>query len=57
MYFLLFGLAAIFLFAGANVLPTSKNNRKYIENQLSGAIEQMEEYIRKYLMFLVMDYV
>ena len=25
MYFLLFGLAAIFLFAGANVLPTSKN--------------------------------
>ena len=48
MYFLLFGLAAIFLFAGANVLPTSKNNRKYIENQLSGAIEQMEEYIRKY---------
>lgn len=57
MYFLLFGLAAIFLFAGANVLPTSKNNRKYIENQLSGAIEQMEEYIRKYPMFLVMDYV
>lgn len=48
MYFLLFGLAAIFLFAGANVLPTSKNNRKYIENQLSRAIEQMEEYIRKY---------
>lgn len=28
MYFLLFGLAAIFLFAGANVLPTSKNNKK-----------------------------
>ena len=40
-----------------NVLPTSKNNRKYIENQLSGTIEQMEEYIRKYPMFLVMDYV
>ena len=40
-----------------NVLPTSKNNRKYIENQLSGVIEQMEEYIRKYPMFLVMDYV
>jgi len=35
MYFLLFGLAAIFLFAGANVLPTSKNNRKYIENHFS----------------------
>jgi len=52
-----YNIPAIFLFAGANVLPTSKNNRKYIENQLSGAIEQMEEYIRKYLMFLVMDYV
>ncbi len=31
MYFLLFGLAAIFLFAGANVLPTSKNNKNYID--------------------------
>ena len=56
MYFLLFGLAAIFLFAGANVLPTSKNNRKYIENQLSGAIEQMEEYIRKYPEFPIPAY-
>ena len=41
MYFLLFGLAAIFLFAGANVLPTSKNNKNYIEKRL-------EEYIRVY---------
>lgn len=29
MYFLLFGLAAIFLFAGANVLPTSKTIKIY----------------------------
>ena len=35
MYFLLFGLAAIFLFAGANVLPTSKNNKSYIEKRLT----------------------
>ena len=48
MYFLLFGLAAIFLFAGANVLPTSKNNKKYIENQLERSIQQMETYIQKY---------
>ena len=48
MYFLLFGLAAIFLFAGANVLPTSKNNKKYIENQLERSIQQMEAYIQKY---------
>lgn len=38
MYFLLFGLAAIFLFAGANVLPTSKNNKNYIEKQLTESI-------------------
>ena len=47
MYFLLFGLAAIFLFAGANVLPTSKNNN-YIEKRLTESISQMEEYIRVY---------
>ena len=48
MYFLLFGLAAIFLFAGANVLPTSKNNKNYIEKKLTESISQMEEYIRVY---------
>ena len=48
MYFLLFGLAAIFLFAGANVLPTSKNNKNYIEKRLTESIRQMEEYIREY---------
>lgn len=48
MYFLLFGLAAIFLFAEANVLPTSKNNKNYIEKRLTESISQMEEYIRVY---------
>ena len=28
VYFVLFGMAAIFLFSGANVMPTSTNNRK-----------------------------
>ena len=42
------GLAAIFLFAGANVLPTSKNNKNYIEKRLTESISQMEEYIRVY---------
>lgn len=51
MYFLLFGLAAIFLFAGANVLPTSKNNKNYIEKRLTESISQMEEYIRVYPVF------
>ena len=48
MYFLLFGLAAIFLFAGANVLPTSRNNRNYIEKQLADSICAMEDYIKDY---------
>lgn len=48
MYFLLFGLAAIFLFSGANVLPTAKNNRRYIEKQLAESLEAMEEFIRSY---------
>ncbi len=48
MYFLLFGLAAIFLFAGAHVLPTATNNRRYIEKQLTDSIHSMEQYIRSY---------
>ncbi len=48
MYFLLFGLAAIFLFAGANVFPTAKNNRHYIEKQLKTAVEALEQYIIAY---------
>ena len=36
------------LIAGANVFPTSKNNKNYIEKQLTESISQMEEYIRVY---------
>ena len=39
MYFLLFGLAAIFFFSSANVLPTARNNRKYIESHLQMAVD------------------
>lgn len=53
MYFLLFGLAAIFLFSGANVLPTAKNNRKYIENRLENAVSAMESYVKTYPEFPV----
>lgn len=48
VYFLLFGLAAIFLFSGASVLPTSHNNRRYIEGRLLKAVDDMESYIKKY---------
>lgn len=48
MYFLLFGLAAIFLFSSANVLPTARNNRRYIEKRLQDAVDALEVYIKKY---------
>ena len=47
IYFLLFGLAAIFLFSGANVLPTARNNRRAIEKSLTESVNAMEAYIRK----------
>lgn len=56
MYFLLFGLAAIFLFAGANVLPTSRNNRRYVEKQLEASIRSMEQFIHSYPDFPVPAY-
>lgn len=48
MYFLLFGLGAIFLFSSANVLPTARNNRKAVENRLAQAVQAMEEYVKTY---------
>lgn len=53
IYFLLFGLAAIFLFSGASVLPTSKNNKHYIEKQLVRSIDDMQRYIKTYTDFPV----
>ena len=53
MYFLLFGLAAIFLFSSANVLPTAKNNKKYLENRLDNAVAAMENYVKEYPEFPV----
>lgn len=48
IYFTLFGLAAVFLFAGANVLPTGRNNRRFIERQWQDACEASARYIRSY---------
>lgn len=48
IYFLLFGLAAVFLFSGANVLPTSRNNKRAIEDRLQKAIGAQQIYIGKY---------
>ena len=53
MYFLLLGLAAVFLFSGANVLPTRENNRKAIQARLEKAGSSIEAYIREYPEFPV----
>ncbi len=45
LYFVLFGLGAVFLFSGASVLPTGKNNSKYIRQQLEEAERAMEAYL------------
>ena len=38
-------MAAIFLFSGANVMPTSTNNRKAIEKRLAAAEEAVTDYV------------
>lgn len=48
IYFTLFGFAAVFLFAGANVLPTAKNNKRYIEKQWQDAVFAMEQHIKAF---------
>ena len=45
VYFLLFGLAAVFFFSGANVLPTAKNNKKAVAREWESAKAAMEETI------------
>ena len=43
LYFLLLGLAAIFLFSGLHVFPTARNNRKAIEKDWRDSIAAMEK--------------
>ena len=43
LYFLLLGMAAIFLFSGLHVFPTAKNNRKAIEKDWRDSIAAMEK--------------
>ena len=48
VYFTLFGIAAIFTFAGFSVLPTARNNRKSIMKSDEIAKVKMEAYISEY---------
>ena len=45
VYFLLLGLAAIFLFSGASVLPTAQNNRAAVMGRAQKAQRAMEDYL------------
>lgn len=51
IYVTLFGLASVFLFAGANVLPTRKNNRTYVDRRWREACEAMEHHLHGYADF------
>ncbi len=51
IYFTLFGLAAIFTFAGFSVLPTARNNRTFIMQNDAQAQEKMQAYVAEYLNF------
>ena len=48
VYFTLFGMAAIFMFSGASVLPTARNNKTAIMDRARKAQQAMEEYISSY---------
>lgn len=56
VYFLLFGLAMVFLFAGANVLPTKRNNKAYVDMKWKEACEEVAGYIKKYPNFPLPEY-
>lgn len=45
LYFLLFGLAAVFFFSGANVLPTARNNKRAVTREWEAAKESMKEFV------------
>lgn len=47
IYFVLFGLAAIFLFSGASIIPTGRNNKRRILYELEEARRQVGEYLEE----------
>ena len=51
IYFTLFGLAAVFMFAGFSVLPTARNNRAAIMRSDEQAQNAMQQYLSDYLDF------
>ena len=47
VYFLLFGMAAIFFFSGANVLPTARNNKKAVAREWEAAKADLQEFLSR----------
>ena len=45
IYYTLIGLAGIFLFSGAQVLPTARNNRRAIDREWEGALAALRDYV------------
>lgn len=45
MYFLLFGMAAVFTFAGLSVMPTARSNKKSVTERVEKAKEAMQQYL------------
>ena len=45
IYWTLIGLAAVFFFSGANVLPTARNNRRAINREWEDSKAAMEQYL------------
>lgn len=56
IYFMLFGLAMVFLFSGANVLPTKRNNKAYIDSQWKEACQAVAGYVKSYPAFPLPEY-
>jgi len=48
LYFLLFGLAAVFLFSGVSVAPTAQNNKRKIAQRYEDAKNAMADYVALY---------
>ena len=45
VYFLLFGLAFMFLIMASRVLPTGRNNKAYVQREWDDAVKQLDNYI------------
>ena len=46
IYFVLFGIAAIFMIAATRILPTGKRNKKSAQDEWDSACSEMDSYVR-----------